>query len=368
MPSNSSSSSSTTSSSSWLQTPQPIRKLFAQFPLQTLPANPLPFRRPKKSSQKAPIFFTYSETIHETKPASFKCSYNPTCLKWETYLRSRRINIKIQPSNNHASPTGALPFLLLPEPEPTEGDEKQAKKRWTNKATLDIDGSGSSSGSGATFKTIPNAGIRAYADAQKYEFLSDNEQPPEPTAAETLRLEAYISLVDHRIRPAWLHSLYMTDNLYSLIVPLYVNQATSSLPVRMWQARQLRAAARAEILKLYPTLDEEVIYEAAADAFDALEELMDEKPHIDDESFYHLSGDHSTLLGGRSLSLLDASVVAYTRLLTDPRLGEELGGAWGASDDAQRLRRIMRQCPKLIAHVNRIFRDYWGDELGHHAP
>ena len=120
-PSHPSSSSSSTSqhpssSSSWLRTPTPIKRLFSHFPLLTYPSNPLPNRTGLDRRRNTLFIFDHPEDFFagETPSSSNailgrkaqtrkqneagnkhdkkykqRPSFNPSCLKWQTWLLFR---------------------------------------------------------------------------------------------------------------------------------------------------------------------------------------------------------------------------------------------------------------------------------------
>ncbi|KAF3178204.1 hypothetical protein TWF225_007963 [Orbilia oligospora] len=97
-----------------LRAPAFIRRLFSQFPLVIHPVDPPPMCmedfQPSATRQHSINHTLYSFT--DSTDSSI-ASFNPTCLKWQTYLKIRNIPFKTQPSNNHASPSGSLPFLTI---------------------------------------------------------------------------------------------------------------------------------------------------------------------------------------------------------------------------------------------------------------
>ena len=80
------------------------------------------------------------------------------------------------PSNNHASPTGALPFLLAPPPS-------------TSSSVQD-----STSGPQQTCRVVGSNKIQSWARDQGCTACSEPSD---------LRYEAFLSLLDNRIRKAW---------------------------------------------------------------------------------------------------------------------------------------------------------------------
>ncbi|KAK0741248.1 hypothetical protein B0T18DRAFT_227535 [Schizothecium vesticola] len=113
-----SSSSSSSSSGTW-QIPRPLQRLFDTFPLVTYdrPAD-LPVRARHAISPSLPTLYIFTTPDDALVGAP---SFNPGCLKWQTYLRLHSLDHLTLPSTNHASPTGSLPFLLPPISTPSSG-------------------------------------------------------------------------------------------------------------------------------------------------------------------------------------------------------------------------------------------------------
>ena len=86
----------------------------------------------------------------------------------QAYLKFVGIDFEIVPSNNHASPTGALPFLLPALPLNTH-------------------------------VPIPSSKVQKWAIEQVH---CEEEQQLD------VRFDVYASLLDHRIRNAWVCSLF----------------------------------------------------------------------------------------------------------------------------------------------------------------
>jgi metaxin len=83
----------------------------------------------------------------------------------KAYLKFSGIDFQIASSNNHASPSGALPFLL---PSIAEGSKPPPP--------------------------VPSGKLQRW---------SMNNSPSAIEEPGDLRYEAYLSLLDHRIRRAW---------------------------------------------------------------------------------------------------------------------------------------------------------------------
>lgn len=76
--------------------------------------------------------------------------------------------------------------------------------------------------------------------------------------------------------------------------------------MRLSIARDLRAAAEAELLKYSTVINEETLFNQADEAFAALDKLL---------------GGDEWFFGAQRPGLFDASVFAYTHLLLDEGLG-----------------------------------------------
>ncbi|KAL8666756.1 MAG: hypothetical protein Q9202_001294 [Teloschistes flavicans] len=220
-----------------------------------------------------------------------------------TYLKFMGVDHVTVPSNNHASPNGSLPFLM-----PAYSDTQP---------TLDA--------------------IAPVSSAKLQEWASKNGRfaKEEP---ENMRYEAYMSLLDHRIRNAWLHTLYLTPaNFTAVAQPLYIDPSTSSTAARYALSKNLQAAALAELLKTStsPVIDIGMLYRESDNALAALSQLL---------------GDHAWFFDEDAPGLFDAAVFAYTHLLLDHGLG------WRSEEE--RLGRGLRdgRWKNLIDHERRVFR------------
>ncbi|KAH7113882.1 hypothetical protein B0J11DRAFT_541530 [Dendryphion nanum] len=273
------------SRSSFLSVPAPIRRLFDKFPLVTYPENALPASRPNLHDH---VLYVFGDG-----PVSF----NPACLKWQAYLKFSQVPFRSVSSNNHASPSGALPFLL-----PVSADSKLAKP-------------------------IPSGRLQRWIMDKSSSAI---EESPDG------RYEAYLSLIDHRIRRAWLYSVYLSANSTSIAEPLYILTSSRNSFVRLAIARELSHAAEKELLKFSAVIDSRSLYSQAEEAFDALETVL---------------GKHTWFFGNESPALFDASVFAYTHLLLDDRLGK------GWMDT--RLRDTLLKKKRLVAHRNKILEIYF---------
>ncbi|KAI4171771.1 MAG: hypothetical protein LQ343_004022 [Gyalolechia ehrenbergii] len=206
-------------------------------------------------------------------------------------------------SNNHASPSGQLPFLVP----------------------------GSSSSSLEVIPPVTFSKLQEWAS----KYGNTSRQGPED-----MRYEAYMSLLDHRIRNAWLHAIYLAPSNFDAVARrLYITPATSSYLVQISLAKTLQSAALEEIIKnsKSPIVDIDALYQESIRAFSALSELL---------------GDNDWFFGD-SPGLLDASVFAYTYLLCDDAMGwEEEDARWG-----KELRE--GRWPNLVEHRRRIYEKWY---------
>ncbi|KAI4096464.1 MAG: hypothetical protein LQ344_000972 [Seirophora lacunosa] len=298
--------------SPWLTTPKPIKRLFDNFPLVTYPANELPTRNPVDRSRNTLYIFARDDDARNGSP-----SFNPSCLKWQTYLLFTGIPFTTQPSSNHASPTGSLPFLL-PASSSSNPDAPTPS-------------------AGAP---IPSSKLQEWAAKTSGDPTDKNktQQPPNPPRHQA----AYVSLLDNRIRNAWLHTLYLSPRNFSAVArPLYIAPATAAPPARFSLARTLRAAALEELVKSggAPVVDADTLYRASDAAFAALSQLLGA-----DEWFF----------GAEAPGLMDAGVFAYTHLLLN-------GGMMGWKEEDERMGRGLRdgRWRNLVEHRGRILERFY---------
>ncbi|KAI1657249.1 hypothetical protein F4813DRAFT_360864 [Daldinia decipiens] len=283
----------------WLTIPAPLARLFKRFPLLTYPPNELPLRSPRARDVATLYVFISDQDALNGLP-----SFNPSCLKWQTFLKLAGVDFQVIPSNNHASPTGALPFLV-PSSNPN---------------------------SFAAPLPIPSSKLEQYAAESGTHKTSE---------VSSLKLEAYESLLDHRIRNAWLYSLYLSRPNSALLSHLYVTPVSASQIVKATILYQLRHAAEAQILRSIGTLtmDSKKLYDGAREAFEALSTIL---------------GPGDWFFEAPEPSLFDSTVFSYTHLLLDQGL------AW----EDRRLTEIVSEFPNLVEHRNRILQKCWGQGLG----
>lgn len=228
-------------------------------------------------------------------------AFNPQCLKYQAYLKFAGLDFRTVASSNHASPTGVLPFL--------------------QPASHDVDYLSLS-------KPIPSNKLKKWLSSQK------SAKAPEESGDS--RYEAYASLLDSRIRIAWLCQLYLAAPNSQLLRRLYVDACSSQPLVRLAIEHQLRTAAEAEVVKASYShvISIHDIMRDAQEAFQALADLLGE-----DEWFY----------GQPSPSMFDASVFAYTQLILDEKLD------WSYAP----LKEKVSELPSLVRHRERILELYF---------
>lgn len=229
----------------------------------------------------------------------------------QTFLRIAHISFKLIPSNNHASPSGILPFLI---PAHSESEAQQSSI------------------------PVPHNKLRKY--------VKDIGREVEETGSP--RYEPYQSLIDNAIRKAWLYSLYLAPENAHMPLRLYINPTSSSTLVRKSLSHTLSTAARRELdtgSSMYTSsisifggcsqgIDVERVYRDATEAFQALDVVL---------------GDSEWFFRQKEPGEFDASVFAYTQLLLDSKMG------WRD----RRLVEIVEGCENLVAHRLRILERYY---------
>lgn len=275
-------------STSWFALPAPLRSLFDTFPLLTYDENELPQRISTARAQHTLHIFTLQD--EELSP-------NPACLKWQAWLLAKRLPFRVVSANNHASPTGALPFVL-----PAQVSRKDPQPQ-----------------------AITSSKIQRWAETQDM-----IEEPFD------MRLEAYMTLIEQNVRNAWLYFLYLQpENFATVARKLYVETSSSNSMVRAALAHQLQTAAREQVLRTRSRIDAEEIYEAADSAFSALATAL---------------SDNSFSSKTNSPSLFDVTLFSYTHLLL--RFGQNSQSLIRWSNTA--LLDILLQHEKLVSHSQRV--------------
>lgn len=274
----------------WFALPAPLRHVFDHFPLVTYPPNPLPQRAPAVRNEN--VLYIFQKTDRKSRDAP---SYNPSCLKWQAYLKFNGIPLHTRPSNNHASPSGALPFLL-----PATNDPQR-----------------------------PTSPVAANRIPKWVVSQGGKEDPVHPGQ------DAYAALIDHNIRSAWLYYLYLDPaNFQSVAWPMYVASTSSTAAVQWSLARQLQSAAREELLKTNTIIDAGHLYNQAKHAFRALSVLL---------------GSNQFFFGQTTPGLFDASLFAYTQILLDEDL------TWSSTT----LKLELLEYKNLVHHRDRLIRGFF---------
>lgn len=157
------------------------------------------------------------------------------------------------------------------------------------------------------------------------------------TEPDSTRYEAYLSLLDHRIRNAWLHTLYLSGSNFEAVArPLYISPATSAPPARLALSHSLRTSALEELTRASTSsvIDLSALYRESDGAFSALSELL---------------GDDDWFFGEAEPGIFDTAVFAYTHLLCDENIGWKTG--------EERLGQSLREgkWKNLIEHERRVF-------------
>lgn len=203
------------SSSSLFRIPRPLKRLFDAVPLVTYPANELPIRSPGAARRQKNVLyiFTSEEGARRGTP-----SWNPGCLRWQTYLKFLHVEFLTVASNNHASPSGSLPFLI-----PASASAA---------AAVEADGVKSFSGDkyeSAPYKDTPvpisSGKLQKWAlkEARNAGAI-DSELEKNGGIPDDTRYEAYMSLLEGKIRRAWVCCISFFSSTSSvLIVPTHLS-------------------------------------------------------------------------------------------------------------------------------------------------
>lgn len=238
--------------SKFLKLPSSIRNIFDAFPWVTYGENVLPQRSALDQSVNNLYVFTADGE---------RFSPNPACLKWQAYLMIKGVPFHTVDANNHASPTGALPFIL-PARKPSE-PQPQA---------------------------IVSSKIQRWVETQ----TSKEDQ-------ENVEDRILMSLIEQNVRTAWLFFVYLkTENFQSIANVLYIHPASRNLFVRKILSYQLTEAAREQVIKANSRIDETEILLAAERAFKALNQTLK---------------DHDFFSKSREPGVLDCAVFSYTYLI-----------------------------------------------------
>ncbi|KAF3909633.1 Metaxin-3 [Arthrobotrys entomopaga] len=220
-------------------------------------------------------------------------------------MKIRGVDFRIQPSSNHASPTGSLPFLIV---EPAQTSRVSARQ---------------------LARVVPASKLA--------QWIEDNAAGSvNQTSSDSPDYRAFSSLIDKNIRDAWLYAMYVdTTNLNKITIPKYTH-STPFWPVKYFLGLQMRQAAL-DSLGINNTesskVTGEMLYMRANEAWAALSTLL---------------GDGKWFFGASDAGLFDASVFAFTHLILTLDLG-------GSGED---LVHGLRKYSNLVNHQQRI-RDRW---------
>ncbi|KAJ6257961.1 Metaxin-3 [Drechslerella dactyloides] len=284
----------------FFRAPRFIRVLFGAFPLVTLPVDPPPERGRTIADNAADDSNTTTLFVFGAEDGA--PSFNPACLKWQTFLRIRGVDFRTEPSSNHASPSGSLPFLVV------EGSRTQTR--------------------------LPAETVTAGKLAR---WIEDNAASSVNTVdVDGADYRAFQTLLDTSIRDAWLYAMYVdADTLHGVTAPRYT-ATTPTWPVTAALAAQMRRAALASIRSSSSTstITGRTLYARAEGAWEALSTLL---------------GTDRWFFGAQDAGLFDASVFAYVHLIL---AGEKESGS-GAE-----LASGLRRHANLIQHEARI-RSRW---------
>ena len=303
---------------SYFTIPSPLKRLFDRFPLYTYPSNPLPTRPSTLHTRAQRTNTLYIFTDPTSPPNSL--SPNPTCLRYQTLLHLAGIPFETVTANNHASPSGSLPFLIP------------------------------SSDTGTIAHPIPAAGIKTFIRTHNAEADLDLE-------GEQLQL----ALLEP-IRRAYLTALYLEDETFrDVCAPLYVNTTSTNTLIRAALIPPLRAAAFEEVVSDsndapvtsveqwvrgwwggQDGVDRDGIYADAEEAFGSLSVMLGDKRWFGRRDEREVSG------------WVDASVFAYTHTVV------ALFAGAGEHTGAMRLKRAVEQYENLMAHRERILEAFPG--------
>lgn len=312
----------------WFTIPAPLARLFKKFPLLTYPPNELPARSPQARDVATLYVFVSDNDALKGLP-----SFNPSCLRWQTFLRLAGVDCRIVSSNNHASPTGALPFLI---PASSSSSSPQNAGGPTDL----VSGSSSSSNSSSNNnKKAAQTSSLAPVTSGKLEQYALDRRTATISEVPSHKLEAYQALLEHRIRNAWLYALYLSPSNAALLSELYIAPASASPVVRTTLLYQLRHAAESEITKSTgsPAVRPSALYAGVKQAFESLATVL---------------GDGDWFFGTESPSIFDATVFSYTHLILDEAL------PW----EDRTLAEIVKEFPALVAHRDRIYQRCWGSQ------
>ena len=318
-----------------VEIPPPVKRLFDSVPLIIYPKpNELPVRakafKRHSDGQNVLCVFTTRKDAEDRNP-----SFNPGCLKWQVrnydcsidlptlcmlttntngqqiFLKFRNVSFITQPSNNHASPTGALPFLITTGPR----------------------------------TIVPS---NQFSSHFKIDEVQSGTDCPERSV--------YLSTVDGPIRLAYLHNLYLNPEIFmNTTVPLYIESTSRNSLIRAAQTWPLQNAAREEIAKtrnavLGPSMEiadkpevVEDLYQEADHAWEALSAFLAQHLWFE-EALTAVVDSEKARTTHIDPGMLDACVFAYSHTILSLLQG--------------RLADSIKKRRNLVQHMERVHRIY----------
>ena len=307
----------------------------------------------------------------------------------------------VRGGNNHASPTGALPFLLPGEsllPVSVkglegwvlgQGQEQRQRRGGNSGSSTDVSRTGGKSVRGG------GGGGRGGREGQSRPMEDDS------------RMDVYRTLITGPIRRAWLYTLYLSaspsppppssspsstnhGSSKNTLQTLYINPSTRNPFVRTFLEYQLRGAAIKELLNAPEgarVVDVERLHRDAERAWEALSVVLggrewfemggegssvveeddeEEDDEVDgavnveakqkrrNQKEKHLGNAAGNGGDGDEPSLFDAEIFSYTYLILDPRMGIVM-------TESPLARGLLRH-ENLVAHRRRILERYFYEE------
>ncbi|ERT02250.1 hypothetical protein HMPREF1624_00548 [Sporothrix schenckii ATCC 58251] len=346
--------------------PAPLQRLFDLVPLIIYPANALPgdddpgldsLDNDLAGDSDGSLSFlpTLYVFIEPADAARGRASFNPTCLKWQTFLRFADIPVRLAASSNHASPTGALPFL--------QPSRRRTPSQPKSKATT----------TPQPPRPIPAHDFPEFVkkNAQESQSSSSSSTVIPSTLRDNPKAAAYQALLDTSLRRAWLHAVYLDETAsstpstpkkasgQSIAARLYADAASTSPLIRCALAGQLRTAAAAEVwgsssgAQAVTASATAQLYRDAEAALAALSTLLTEEDANEEADGRYFFGSHEP-------TLFDAAVFSYTHLLLEDDDDNDQNGRRPRFRWHNRvLPDMVRAHPRLVEHRDHIVARYW---------
>lgn len=158
-------------------------------------------------------------------------------------------------------------------------------------------------------------------------------------------------MIDVSIRPAWLHSLYLSPRNRHIVERLYLKPTSSSWAVQKSIEHTLLTAVQEQLILATPRarIDVDDIYARARQSLESFAlVLQDEEKEVGEGNAWVLGGD-----GKGGPTLIDAALFAYTHLLLDESMG------W----KDKRLVISVHRWPVLVRHRDRILKEFYGEAM-----